>query len=203
MERQMAEVLVKFSEPVRGGDGRLYWAQACGGVAADGLWEGWLEFESDGAAMRSARETEQPKRDDLVYWAQGLTMTYLQGSLERARRLKEGPVERPLATRNFLGKPRFERPALPDYQVPRAVVVEPRAILDPFAVYGEGETILRQQLNALSRDQLTNIMLGHRLDALADPNATRAELADAIVRAVASSTRVPPDADTEAAQGHA
>lgn len=199
----MAEVLVKFSEPVRGGDGKLYWAQACGGVAEDGLWEGWLEFESDGATMRSARETEQPKRDDLVYWAQGLTMTYLEGSLERARRLKEGPVARPLATRQFMGKPRFDRPAVPDYQVPRTVAIEPRAILDPFAVYGEGEDILRRQLNALSRDQLMNIVLAYRLEASADPNVTRAELADAIVRAVSSSTGVSPDADEEAAQGHA
>lgn len=197
----MADVLVKFSEPVRGGDGNLYWAQACGGVSDDGLWEGWLEFESDGAAIRSARETEQPNRADLMYWAQGLTMTYLEGALDRAQRLAEGPVARPPVTRNFLGKPRFDRPARADFQVPQPIAIEPRAILDPFAVYGEGEDVLRSQLNALSRDQLMNIVTAYRLDAPITAHTTRVEVADAILRAVRRSAR--PDADEEAAQGHA
>lgn len=200
----MAEVLVKFSEPVRGGDGRLYWAQACGRIADDGLWEGWLEFENEGDAIRSARESGQPNRDDLMYWAQGLTMTYLEGALERARRLTDGPVPRPPATRHFMGRPRFDRPAMTDQDVPRPVSVEPRAILDPFAVYAEGERILRQQLNALPRDQLLNIIIAYRLEpALEDTNATRGELAEAIVRAVASWPSPRGQVDEDRARGSA
>ena len=80
----MAEVLVKFTEPVRGSDGTLYSAQACGGIAEDGLWEGWIEFEGGGNAVRTGRETEQPNMADLTYWAQGLSMVYLEGALARA-----------------------------------------------------------------------------------------------------------------------
>lgn len=197
----MAEVLVKFSEPVRGGDGRLYWAQACGSVAEDNLWQGWLEFETDGSAIRSARETEQPNRADLMYWAQGLTMAYLEGALDRARRLSEGPMARPPVTRTVIGRPRFDQPARADFEVPSTVAIEPHAILDPFAVYAEGEDVLRKQLNALSRDQLVNIIEWYRLDAGVTRHSTRIEVADAILRAVQRAAR--PNADEEAAEGHA
>ena len=57
-------------------------------MADDGLWEGWLEFvlAGDEETVRTARETEQAERDDLDYWAQGLSATYLEGALERALR---------------------------------------------------------------------------------------------------------------------
>jgi len=82
----MAEVLVKFTTPVKGEDGRLYEAEACGGVSEDGLWEGWIEFsaETSDLVYRSARETTQPNRNDLLYWAKGLTEVYLEGALKRA-----------------------------------------------------------------------------------------------------------------------
>lgn len=35
---------------------------------------------------RTRRETTQPSRDALRYWATGLEPTYLQGALERALR---------------------------------------------------------------------------------------------------------------------
>ena len=81
----MAEVFVRFTETVRSADGRDYSAQACGGIADDGLWEGWIEFaDVGGLPMRTPRETEQPNRDDLAYWATGLTQVYLEGALGRA-----------------------------------------------------------------------------------------------------------------------
>src|SRR5512140_1207543 len=81
----MAEVLVRFTENVRGADGARYAAQAGGGVADDGLWEGWIEFVGlGGRLLRTPRETEQPNRDALVYWAEGLSATYLEGALRRA-----------------------------------------------------------------------------------------------------------------------
>lgn len=82
----MAEVLVQFTTPVRTADGVLYMSRACGGIADDGLWNGWIEFTSErtGDVIRSGRETTQPNRTDLLYWAEGLTEVYLEGALERA-----------------------------------------------------------------------------------------------------------------------
>lgn len=82
----MAEVLVRFTTPVRSEAGELYTARACGGTADDGLWNGWIEFTSESSAevVRSARETTQPNRADLLYWAEGLTEVYLEGALKRA-----------------------------------------------------------------------------------------------------------------------
>jgi hypothetical protein len=153
----MAEVLVKFITPIRGKDG-LYWAQACGRCCENGMWEGWLEFKTDnGSAIRSGRETEQPNRGDLVYWAEGLTGTYIEGALDRAQRLEAGPrVSRAVVD----ASPEFDQPA-PDRLVSRPTAIEPFAVLNPFAVYREGEGILRKQLGALSRDHLRSIALAY------------------------------------------
>lgn len=83
----MTETLVRFDEPVPGSDGLLYHAQAMTRQRDDGLWEGCLEFvpvKGDGAPVRSGRETTQPNRDCVMYWAQGLTRVYLMGALERS-----------------------------------------------------------------------------------------------------------------------
>lgn len=83
----MSEILVRFDEPIPGSNGVLYFAQAMTRRRDDGLWEGCLEFtpvQGGGEAMRSGRETTQPNRDAVMYWAQGLTRVYLMGSLERA-----------------------------------------------------------------------------------------------------------------------
>ena len=88
-KRPVTETLVKFDEPISVSSGARYFAQAMGSQRDDGLWEGWLEFlPSDGNAERisSGRETTQPNRDTLEYWAQGLTRVYLAGALERATR---------------------------------------------------------------------------------------------------------------------
>lgn len=82
----MAEVLIDFDATIVAPDGRRWTPRACGGVADDGLWEGWIEFAAtDGAdRVRTPRETEQPNRQDLAYWATGLTEVYLEGALRRA-----------------------------------------------------------------------------------------------------------------------
>ena len=83
----MSEILVKFDEPISDPSGALYLAQAMGRQREDGLWEGWLEFfaaDEIEPSMLSGRETTQPNRADLEYWAQGLSRVYLQGALERA-----------------------------------------------------------------------------------------------------------------------
>ena len=83
----MPEVLVQFDEPMSDSDGAMYYAQAAGRQREDGLWEGWLEFigmSENARSICSDRETTQPNRADLEYWAQGLSRVYLQGALARA-----------------------------------------------------------------------------------------------------------------------
>ena len=86
----MAELLVEFDTTIRADDGTRWYPRVWGAIADDALWEGWVEFlpagTDDREAIRTGRETEQPKRSDLLYWAQGLTQVYLEGALQRARR---------------------------------------------------------------------------------------------------------------------
>jgi hypothetical protein len=102
----MAEVLVKFTESIRSETGQSYAPQACGAPGGDGLWRGWIEFASGTHAMRTAEESLQPNRADLIYWAQGLSRTYLEGALARALRLEtiQPPAARP-------PEPHFDQPA--------------------------------------------------------------------------------------------
>ncbi len=105
----MPEVLAQFSEPVLSKDRTSYRAQACGALASDGLWEGWIEFVpvAGGTPVRSPRETTQPNRVDALYWATGLTATYLEGALERA-------LYRPILKAPPPAEPVFQTPA-PDF----------------------------------------------------------------------------------------
>jgi len=115
----MAEVLVIFDEPVPTERGPQQ-ARVCGGIADDGLWEGWIEFRPVGDAgaewMRSGRETEQPNLGDLRYWAGGLTVAYLQGAYNRAINHSLPPVthtEILAATQEFSAQQRRSTPATP------------------------------------------------------------------------------------------
>ena len=82
----MAEVLVTFTEPTKSSSGDLYYGRAIGKATKEGLWEGWVEFVLAGSdeTVTTARETVQPNRADLKYWAQGLSAVFLEGALERA-----------------------------------------------------------------------------------------------------------------------
>jgi hypothetical protein len=180
MEAPMAEVLYPFEPPIRGRDGREYHARVHGRAADNGLWEGWIEFEpiEGGEPVETSRETTQPNRGDLVYWATGLRTTYLEGALERALGGIVPSGER--VTDRALESIR-----------PEAGPEEPRPVLDPFAVYAEGPNLLRQQLNALSAPQLRAIARTYglapdpeRLDLLA-----RSDLAVLIAQAVALRAR--------------
>ncbi len=82
----MSEVLFEYDAELSDEGGRLYRARAAGRPRDDGRGEGWLEFvpEDGGAIVRTGRETTQPDRSFLEYWATGLTATYLDGALLRA-----------------------------------------------------------------------------------------------------------------------
>jgi hypothetical protein len=81
----MAELLQTYAELVRDADGVEYTVHAYGEARPDGNWEGWLEFHpAAGAVRRTNRETTQPNRDALAYWASGLEPLYFDGAFARA-----------------------------------------------------------------------------------------------------------------------
>jgi len=155
----MAEVLVEFDAAFQGSNGAKYSPRACTKAADDGRWEGWLEFSDldTGAVIRTARETIQPTRDDVMYWATGLTRVYLEGALARALT----PARRSEPLRVDVD-PAFDGPA--PVEVPADVPRTARAVLDPFEVYAQGERVLRQELSALDIDHLRAIVQAHGLD---------------------------------------
>jgi hypothetical protein len=173
----VAEVLVQFTDPVFGDDGRRYIARACGSDMADGRWQGWIEFvTADADAVRSGRETTQPNRQDTEYWATGLTPVYLEGALRRALNPLRVPPE------PHIPPPLFDGPASLEAPPPT------ESILNPFSVYRKGEALLRNQLAALSPWHLVNIAQAHRLTE-AD-NATLSRLsAAALIELIVTGVR--------------
>jgi hypothetical protein len=105
----MAEVLIEYDAEFRGPQKQIYTARACGRARPDKLWEGWLEFipQNGASAIRTGRETTQPNRDDLAYWAQGLTSSYIEGALDR---VTAAPLPN-LKPRQVAAKPAFDGPA--------------------------------------------------------------------------------------------
>lgn len=83
----MSEHIHTFSTFVLDEDGRRYRVHAHGRESETGTWQGWLLFESengDGTVLSTDRETTQPNRQDLEYWASGIEPVYLEGALVRA-----------------------------------------------------------------------------------------------------------------------
>ena len=81
----MAELIQTYTEVVRDSRGAEFEVSAYGEERAGGTWEGWVEFRSAlGEVRRTGRETTQPNRDALRYWASGLEPLYLDGALSRA-----------------------------------------------------------------------------------------------------------------------
>lgn len=80
------DTIVAYETPILGPGDHAYRGRSCGRPRADGTWVGWLEFEAatDGSRHRTPRETTQPNRTALEYWATGLTPVFLQGALTRA-----------------------------------------------------------------------------------------------------------------------
>lgn len=84
----MSQLIHIYAAEVRDPYGGPYQARAMGRRREDGTWEGWLEFiplDGAGRALRSDRETAQPDRTALNYWAGGIEPVYLEGALKRAR----------------------------------------------------------------------------------------------------------------------
>lgn len=188
----MAEVLVQFDRTISDRERHEFVPRVCGRGGEDGRWEGWIEFEptDGGPILRTQRETKQPNRQDLDYWATGLTMGYLEGALHRAQTPRKPPPRpRPAAE-----KPVYDRPAPSSEETgprTRANRIRPRGVLDPFRVYAQSGEMLRQELNALSESHLRNIVRAYDLvedDEVDLDLLHRVALADLIVGAVRKRT---------------
>jgi hypothetical protein len=144
------------------------------------MWEAWIEFISNEGTdvRRTPRETTQPDRNAIVYWASGLSGTYLEGAL--ARTLTKIKV-----TIHDAPKPYFTEPDAAIVTKHVRTEVE-RAVLDPFSVGAKGEDLLRSELGALAAWHLRNIIRGYDLaDSSLDlEKLTAPELIEVIVRAV-------------------
>ena len=154
----MAEVLVSFDQPVRDGYGE-YHARAIGRLGESGMWEGWVEFTpTDGGTevLVTGIESTQPEYAHLEYWATGLTPVFLEGALARARRpatVRVRPIEVPASD---APKPRD--------QVVTRIVPGPEPVLDPFSIGERSLDILHQELGALNRPRLLNIIAAYALN---------------------------------------
>ena len=177
----MAELLVTYTVPTKSPSGDLYYARALGQKADDGLWEGWLEFQlaGDDSVLITRRETEQPNRDDLMYWAQGLTDVYLEGALQRI--LRPAPAipapDVPVYTNSQPARPGNLRNT-----------VAMRVVLDPYQVFAEGEDVLRGQLRALSRGHVQHIVEAYGF-AQDDPEFARGASAEQLIERIVESVR--------------
>jgi hypothetical protein len=174
----MAEVLASFS-PITDEFGS-YYPRAVGRRAPDGMWEGWIEFvpvNGGSDVLVTPVETHQPERQHLVYWSTGLSPVYMEGALKRARN--------PVTVR----VPVVEEP-ISDQPAPRRVVAErviprPEPVLDPFEIGSRNIDILRQQLTALNRPRLLNIISAFDLTGNVDvTQMTDSQLVAFIVAAV-------------------
>jgi len=155
----MAEVLVTYRQPIDDDSGP-YYARAIGRRAADRMWEGWLEFipvNGHGEVLVSSVESRQPEHGHLVYWATGLTPVYLEGALQRARHpttVRVRAVEAPLS----------EAPSPRHVTVTTSMPPGPEPVLNPFDVGARNLDILRQELTALNRPRLLNIIAAYDLN---------------------------------------
>jgi hypothetical protein len=156
----MAEVLLSFDAPVTDESGS-YHARVVGRRADDGMWEGWLEFDlldRAGETLVGPVESRQPEREHLTYWASGLTPVYLEGALDRARR----PV---VVRTRVIEEAVSDAPARPVVVPVRPRTLRPEAVLDPFEVAGQsGLDVLEQELHALNRPRLLNIIADYDLN---------------------------------------
>jgi hypothetical protein len=81
------ELVHQFTHQLADKDGAQYSISAFGESRSDGTWEGWIEFhpmDSTQPKLRTERETTQPNKAALEYWATGLEAVYFEGAFSRA-----------------------------------------------------------------------------------------------------------------------
>jgi hypothetical protein len=84
----MPQLIQQYVQPLSDKNGVTYTVCVYGEPGAEGSWEGWIEFNPFDTAqpvLRTERETTQPDKAALTYWASGLEPLYLEGAFARAR----------------------------------------------------------------------------------------------------------------------
>jgi len=175
----MTEVFAEYENAIDATDASVWAVRACG-RPINGKWEAWLEFiplTAGESPVRTPRETTQKDREAAVQWATGITPTYLEGALERAR-------ERPTVVVTETAPPLFDTPA-PAIGTASVHGPRPEAILDPYAVFAQGEELLVDQLAALDTRHLRDIVSAYDIASLETAViASRGELTAHILAAV-------------------
>jgi hypothetical protein len=85
--KRMANLVYEHSVTIQTPKGATYTAYTYAEPQRDGTWQGWIEFrpvDGRGGPLRTDRETTQPTRDAVAYWASGLEPVYFEGAFERA-----------------------------------------------------------------------------------------------------------------------
>ena len=163
----MAEVLVEFDTRIVGTDGTSWAACACGKLAADGLWDGWIELSSGDPSVKplcTGRETRQVNRADLRHWAQGLTELYLEAALRRAMAQRNAEPAQAAPGSAHFDSPATHQPATPASPGPRALV-------NPFEAYQQAEDVLAGILSALDAQRLRDIAVCYGFTTVAQAAA--------------------------------
>jgi hypothetical protein len=122
------------------------------------MWDGWFEFEptdSDAPVVVGSIESRQPEFHDLTYWATGITPIFLEGALERALH--------PVTVQVRVDAPVSHAPAQRMHSV-RVRAAKPDAVLDPFEIGERNLGVLQQELGALNRPRLLNIIAAYDLN---------------------------------------
>jgi hypothetical protein len=85
-ESGMESIVHERIVSLEGDDGQTYALVRVHAEQVSGsTWEGWIEFLTEtGQRVVTDRETTQPSRDAVAYWATGLEPVYLEGALVRA-----------------------------------------------------------------------------------------------------------------------
>jgi hypothetical protein len=114
----VAEEFLEFENTIEDEEGRSHVALVVGEQREDGRWIGRIRFTlTDGSdSVETDRETTQPNRDALAYWATGLTYFYLEGALARARRRPERKPSGRLASPQPGGVPSPQPAGVPSPQ---------------------------------------------------------------------------------------
>lgn len=84
----MPHLIQQYTQQLTDESNVTYTASVYGEPHADGTWEGWIEFnppDSTQPILRTGRETTQPDKAALAYWASGLEPLYMEGAFARAR----------------------------------------------------------------------------------------------------------------------
>jgi len=85
----MVHFVQQYSQVLVSSDAHKYVARVYAAQPLVGRWDGWFVFFPlhGGRALATDRETTQSSLSAVAYWATGISTTYLEGALERARAL--------------------------------------------------------------------------------------------------------------------